>query len=514
MPHRDSFVLAHDVSHRGSTALAHAVPRGISIDLARPRRVWVHRLATCAALAILAPAALSAQTKRVPESPARYRATTNKLIDGALADTTGFIRLAELVDTHGHRLSGSQSLETAIDWLEAKLKADGLDNVHTEPVMVPHWVRGAESVELIEPRRTSMKMLGLGGSVGTPAGGITAPVVVISSFDELAKRAAEVRGKIVLFDVPFTNYGATVAYRALGPSAAAKVGAVAMLLRSVGPFSIASPHTGGLRYDTTVTKIPAAAITSEDAGMLHRLQARGLPVSVKLVMNAQLLPDAPSRNVIAQITGREKPDEVVVLGGHIDSWDVGQGAMDDGGGVVAAWEVLRLMKRLGIRPRRTIRLVAWTNEENGLRGGLGYAKAHEADLSKHVLAIESDGGVFKPVGFEVGASDAAYKVIAQIAPLLDRIGAGSLHRAAGSPGADITPLVEYGVPGLEVDVGESRYFWYHHTDGDTMDKLTSREFTLCVAAMAVAAYVAGELPEMLAKGKPLAGAGRKGPATK
>ncbi len=449
---------------------------------------------------------------RAQSTPASYRATANKLIDGALADTTGFIRLAELVDTHGHRLSGSASLETAIDWLVAKLKADGFDNVHTEPVMVPHWVRGAESAELLTPRRAPLRMLGLGGSVGTPAGGIIAPVVVISSFDELAKRAAEVRGKIVLFDVPFTDYGATVQYRALGPSAAAKVGAVGMLLRSVGPFSISSPHTGGLRYDTTVTKIPAAAITVEDAGMLHRLAARGMPISVKLVMNAQMLPDAPSRNVVADVRGREKPDEVVVLGGHIDSWDVGQGAMDDGGGVVAAWEVLRLMKRLGIRPRRTIRLVAWTNEENGLRGGIGYAKAHAGELSKHVLAIESDGGVFKPVGFRVGASPAAFKVLREIAPLLDRIGAGTMIPEDGSPDADITPLVDAGIPGLGLDMGDSRYFWYHHTDGDTMDKLNSKEFTLCVATMAVAAYVAAELPAQIPQGKAEKGVTRKGAA--
>ena len=473
------------------------------------------RLSTGLLLALVAATVvpLGADAQSATATPSAYRATANKLIDGALADTTGFIRLAELVDTHGHRLSGSASLETAIDWLVAKLKADGFDNVHTEPVMVPHWVRGAESAELLTPRRAPLRMLGLGGSVGTPAGGITAPVVVISSFEELIQRAAEVRGKIVLFDVPFTDYGATVQYRALGPSAAARVGAVAMLLRSVGPFSISSPHTGGLRYDTTVTKIPAAALTVEDAGMLHRLAARGMPISVKLVMNAQMLADAPSRNVVADFRGREKPDEVVVLGGHIDSWDVGQGAMDDGGGVVAAWEVLRLMKRLGIRPRRTIRLVAWTNEENGLRGGIGYAKAHASELTKHVLAIESDGGVFKPVGFRVGASTAAYNVLREIAPLLDRIGAGTMIPEDGSPDADITPLVDAGVPGLGLDMGDSRYFWYHHTDGDTMDKLNSKEFTLCVATMAVAAYVAAELPTQIPQGKAEKGATRKG-ATK
>ena len=224
------------------------------------------RLASALLAVTLAVAPLSAQSRGSVATIAGYRPTANKLIDGALADTTGFVRLAELVDTHGHRLSGSASLETAIDWLTAKLKADGFDNVHTEPVMVPHWVRGAESAELIEPRRTPLRMLGLGGSVGTPPGGITAPVLVIGSFDELAKRAAEVKGKIVLFDVPFTEYGATVQYRALGPSAAAKVGAVAMLLRAVGPFSISSPHTGGLRYDTAVTRIPAASLTVVENG--------------------------------------------------------------------------------------------------------------------------------------------------------------------------------------------------------------------------------------------------------
>lgn len=453
------------------------------------------RRATLLGAAAIAITAAATPAAAQASAVASHKATADRIIDAALADTTGFIRLAELVDTHGHRLSGSASLETAIDWLAAKLKADGLDNVHTEPVMVPHWVRGAESAELIQPRRMKLAMLGLGGSVGTPRGGITAPVVVLGSFDEMNRRAAELKGKIVLFDVPFTSYGETVQYRSRGPSAVAKLGAVAMLLRAVGPFSISSPHTGGLRYDTTVKKIPAAAITTEVSAMLRRLQARGLPVRVKLVMNAQMLADAPSRNVIAEVRGREKPDEVVVVGGHIDSWDVGQGAMDDGGGVVAAWEVLRLMKRLGITPRRTIRLVAWTNEENGLRGGIGYARAHASELGKHVLAIESDGGVFTPAGFRIAASDSSMAIATEIAKLLARINAGTLIRGEDSPDADITPLVNAGITGMGLDVGESKYFWYHHTDGDTIDKLSSREFTLCVATMAVMAYVAAELPE-------------------
>jgi len=217
-----------------------------------------------------------------------------------------------------------------------------------------------------------------------------------------------------------------------------------------------------------------------------------------------MLPDAPSRNVLAEVVGREKPDEIVVIGGHIDSWDVGQGAMDDGGGVVAAWEALRLMKRLGLRPRRTIRLVAWTNEENGGRGGRAYRDAHAGELAKHVLAIESDGGVFKPGGFRVAATDSAFRIASQVAALLERIEAGTLHRSADSPDADITPLVQAGIPGMGLDVEQAKYFWYHHTDGDTMDKLSSREFSLCVATMAVMAYVVADLPHALPQALPRA----------
>lgn len=240
-------------------------------------------------------------------------------------------------------------------------------------------------------------MLELGGSVATAAAGITAPVLVVDSFDDLQKHAAEARGKIVLFDVPFSTsrppfeaYREAVAYRGGGATAAARVGALACLIRSIAPYSIQSPHTGGRRYDTAVARIPAAALSLEDAMMLHRMPDRGEPVVVTLKMSARFEPDAPSRNVVAEIVGSEKPGEVVVLGGHIDSWDVGQGAMDDGGGSVAAWEAVRLMKQLGLKPRRTIRVVLWTNEENGGRGGRAYRDAHAAAVDKHMLAIESD----------------------------------------------------------------------------------------------------------------------------
>jgi carboxypeptidase Q len=301
----------------------------------------------------------------------RYRADADRIIDGALADSSAWRRLAVMTETFGNRFSGSQSLERAIDWVLARMKEDGLQNVRGEPVMVPHWVRGAESAELVSPRRANLPMLGLGGSIATPPGGITAPVLVVSTFDELRAKAAQAKGKIVLFDAPFTSYRETVEYRGNGAIEAARVGAVASLIRSVTPYSQRTPHTGGMRYDSTVRKIPHAAITVEDAEMLHRMQDRGEKIVVTLRMSARTLPDAPSRNVVAELVGREKPEEVVVFGGHIDSWDVGRGAMDDGGGVMVAWEALRLLKRLGLQPRRTIRVVGWTNEENGTRGGRG-----------------------------------------------------------------------------------------------------------------------------------------------
>jgi carboxypeptidase Q len=340
-------------------------------------------------------------------------------------------------------------------------------------------------------------MLGLGGSVGTAARGITAPVLVVGSFDELERRRPEARGRIVLFDVPFTTYGETRRFRSDGPSAAARAGAVACLIRSVASFSIRSPHTGRLTYDSTVARIPAAALSVEDAMMLRRMSERGDEVVVTLRMEARELPDAQSRNVVAEVVGREKPDEVVVLGGHIDSWDVGQGAMDDGGGSVAAWEAVRLMHRLGLRPRRTVRVVLWTNEENGVDGGNAYRDAHAADLEKHVMAMESDGGVFQPRGVVFAGTDPAAKIVAQVASLLRPIGATGVQRAAESPEADIAPLVERGVPGIGLDVEASRYFWYHHSDGDTLDKLDPADMARCVALMAVTAYVVADLPAAL-----------------
>ncbi|HUP89362.1 MAG TPA: M20/M25/M40 family metallo-hydrolase, partial [Longimicrobiales bacterium] len=310
----------------------------------------------------------------------------------------------------------------------------------------------------------------------------------------------EAKGKIVLFDVPFTNYGETVRYRGGGPSAAARVGALAVLIRSVSSYSMKNPHTGSTNYDTTAARIPAAAISVEDAMMLHRMVNRGQKVVVRLKMGAQQLPDILSRNVMGELRGREKPDEVVVLGGHIDSWDVGVGAMDDGGGVVAAWQAVKILKDLGLQPRRTIRVVGWTNEENGTRGARAYAEAHGAEAAKHVLAIESDGGVFRPLGFGFSGSDSARAIVEQVGKLLDRIGAGSISRGGG--GADIGPMMQLGVPGMGLNVVGEKYFWFHHSAADTMDKLDPREVNLCAAAMAIMAYVIADLPTALPRALP------------
>ena len=454
------------------------------------------RRAIVSAAVLISTSSLAAQSSG-PVSQV-YGPTAARIVSAALADSgKAWEKLARFTDYSGNRFTGSAALERGIDWVLADMKKDGLDNVRGEPAMVPHWVRGNESATLVQPRIAKLPMLGLGGSIATPKGGITAEVMVVSNFAELTKRAAEAKGKIVLFDAPFVSYGQTVAYRREGAIAASKAGAVASLIRSVTPYSMRTPHTGQMAYDSAVTKIPHAAITVEDAMMIHRMINRGEKVVVRLEMEAQTLPDVPSRNAVAEIRGSEKPDEVIVLGGHIDSWDVGQGAMDDGGGLVVAWEALNLIKKLGLKPKRTIRVVGWTNEETMGRGGLAYREAHKADADKHVLVIESDGGVFAPQSFGFTGSDSARAVLKQIASLLTRV--GPIAIGANGGGADIGPMMELGVPGVGLEVDGSKYFWFHHTDADTMDKLDPMEMQRCVAAMAVLAFIVADMPDKLVR---------------
>jgi carboxypeptidase Q len=449
----------------------------------------------------LAPAALAQPRPSLAES---YRETASRLIGAALVDEGGWRKMQYLCDRIGHRLAGSAGLERAIAWSVAEMKRDGLRNVQAPLVQVPHWVRGAESAAMLEPLESPIAMLGLGGSVGTPSDGITAEVVVVPSFEEMEKLGAErVRGRIVLYDVPWQGYGRTVAYRGAGASRAAKLGAVAALVRSVTPVSLRSPHTGAMNYAADAPRIPAAAISVEDSTRIRRLCESGAVVRVRLNMGAQTLPDSDSANVMGEIPGREKPEEIVVMGGHIDSWDVGQGAQDDASGCVACWQAVLLAAQLGLRPRRTLRVCLWVNEENGLRGGLAYRQWAGDTVKNHVAAVEMDGGAERPVGFGLSIAGAGSEVMAramarmqQIGQLLQGIGAGSM--LVGGGGADIGPLTRDGVPAIGHRTVGQRYFEWHHSESDTLDKIDPQEFRLSVAALAVLGFVLADMPERLA----------------
>jgi carboxypeptidase Q len=425
-----------------------------------------------------------------------YRPPATRLLEAARTDGTAWQRLTDLTDTFGPRLSGSPALEAALRWAAAEMEKDGLDRVRLEKVMVPRWVRGRESAQIVEPFPSELAMLGLGNSVGTGPSGVQAELAVVRSFDELDARGEALRGKIVLYNVPFTTYNDTVRYRSAGAARAARRGAVAALVRSIGPAGFRTPHTGALRYEAGTPAIPAAALAAEDADRLQRLADRGTRVVVRLTMEARMDGEAESANLVADLTGRDQPQEVVLVGGHLDSWDVGTGAMDDAGGSIVTWDAVRLVKALGLRPRRTLRVVLWTNEENGLRGAYAYRDAHLAELKDHVLAIESDSGVFKPLGFGFTGSPAARELVREIASLLAPLGAEEVGAAGG--GADVGPLVQAAqVPAMSLTVDGTRYFSLHHTAADTVDKLDPREVAACVGAVAVMAYVVADMPDRL-----------------
>lgn len=464
---------------------------GIGYTAGMPRRLL---LLVPALAALLAPPSPRSQTAAPWLDP--YRETVRQLIAAASADAFAWNRLAELTDTFGSRLTGSANLERAIGWAVDAMKADGLENVRDEPVMAPKWVRGREHALVVDPPEHPLAMLGLGGSVGTPPEGVEADVLVVRDFDELAARAGEARGRIVLFNVPFTTYGQTVVYRTLGAQRAAAYGAVAALVRSVGPEGLRTPHTGALQYADDVPRIPGAAIAAEDAARIQRLADRGRRVRVRLVMEARLEGEVESANVVGEIVGRERPGEIVLVGGHFDSWDVGTGASDDAVGCIVTWEAARLLKALGIRPRRTVRVVLWTNEENGLRGALAYRDRYLHQAADHVLALESDSGVFWPARLGFTGSDAARRIVNDIATLLAPIGLDTVGPSGG--GADIGPIAQAGqVPTMSYNGDATRYFTIHHTPADTIDRISRDEVSRAVAAIAVMVYVVAEMPERL-----------------
>lgn len=460
------------------------------------RRTFACVLAAVVTYGLVVP--VSARQDPSPAWLAPFRDNAAKLIAAAQANDFGWQRLAELTDTYGHRITGSENLNRAIRWAEATMKKDGLANVRTEKVMVPHWVRGRESAVILDPPEHPIVMLGLGGSVGTPPSGLEADVLVVKDFKDLDARGEQAKGRVVLFNVPYTTYGETVAYRSGGAAAAAKYGAVAMFVRAVGPMGLRTPHTGNMNYGTAAVKIPAAAIAAEDANRIQRLTDRGLRVRVRLTMEARVEAQAESANVFGEIVGRERPNEIVLVGCHFDSWDVGTGASDNGVGCIVTWEAVRLMKSLGIQPRRTVRVGLFTSEENGASGGLAYRDAYKAAAADHIFALESDSGVFAPSSLGFTGAPAAKRIIDDIGTLLTPLGFPPIGPGGG--GADIGPISQAGnVPMMAYNGDSFRYFTIHHTPADTVDRIAADEVSKAAAAIAAVTYVVADMPERLPK---------------
>ena len=416
-----------------------------------------------------------------------------KIINAAMADSSAWNRLAYMCDTYGPRLAGSEGLNKALEWVYQEMKKDGFSNVVKEKVMVPKWVRGKEKCELLEPRSDILPIAGIGGSIGTPKEGITAPILVVHSFDDLKAKADQAKGKIVVFNFPWVNYGVNVQYRFRGAFAAAEAGAVASLFRSASPVGFRNPHTGMMgQYPDTLPKIPHAALSMEDVNMLERLHDTGHNPVIRLYMEAQTMPDAESYNVMSEITGTESPKDIIAMGGHSDSWDVGTGAHDDGGGMIATWQALKILKSIGIQPKKTIRAVMWVNEENGVRGGKAYAEAHKDE--KHSLVFEFDSGVFPPSGIGFTSSDSTlFDKVKTFEPYLKKVGDITVNKGGG--GVDIGPMMKLGINGMSLSTkDDGKYFWFHHSPSDTPDNVNPEDLNKCVAAIAVAIYLYSELP--------------------
>ena len=414
------------------------------------------------------------------------------ILDAALTSPSAYETLSYLTDEIGPRLSGSKGAALAVQYATSRFREWGID-VTNEKVMVPHWVRGEERATLVSHNDQKIVLTALGGSVATPAKGVTADVVEVNSYDELKELGAKIKGKIVYYNNPmdmdlvhggraFEAYRKAVQFRSTGASRAAEYGAVATVIRSVASASLRTPHTGALRYDAKLPKIPSAAMTTEDAMLVHRLIARGDRVRMHLVLTPRTLPDVESANVVAEIRGSEHPDEIVVIGGHLDSWDLGTGAIDDGSGAAMSMEALHLIKSLGLKPRRTIRCVLFMNEENGLNGGRAYAAAHKAELAKHVAAIETDAGAAAPTGFSTTLKGDALTAFEGRTAFLSRLKANRFEPAQET-GADTSFLVEAGVPGFGLVPEPLHYFDYHHTPADTLDKVDPKELAADVAAV-------------------------------
>jgi carboxypeptidase Q len=439
-------------------------------------------------------------------------ADLKRLRQTALSSDYAYRQVAHLANNIGPRLSGSAQANKAVEYVAGELKAIGCE-VRLEKVMVPHWVRGEETAALIQfpgqAENTAQKIVlcALGASVATPPQGITAEVIAVKNFDELKLlRRDKVAGKIVLFNYSFDKqmaaegrggdaYGEAVVYRADGPSSAARQGAVACLIRSVGGADYRIPHTGQTHYADDAAKVPAAAVTAEDADLIVNLLSEGA-VKMRLVLTPQTLPDVESYNVIGDVKGSDHPEQIVIVSGHLDSWDLGTGAIDDGAGVAVSMEAANLVRKLNLRPKRTIRVVAWMNEENGLCGSKQYAKSHEKEISNHFGVMETDGGAGHPLGLNIKARSEVKAMLAPVAAILQESGAGILNLVEHC-GADIEPLEKAGVPAFSPIQDSRFYFNYHHTSADTLDKIVPKELAENSAVVAVAAYALANMEQPL-----------------
>src|SRR5579871_6916932 len=441
--------------------------------------------------------------------PAQLLDELSAIKTAALSDDYAYRQVAHLTENIGPRPSGSLQAKAAVDYVAGELRALGL-TVQLEEVKVPHWVRGAETAELVEypgqAKGTGQKVVltALGGSTSTPAEGLTADVVVVNNFDELkALGHDKVAGKILLFNeifdkekaaagIAFVAYGEAVRYRGAGPKAAADLGAAAALVRSVGSADFRLPHTGF----SFPAGIPAGAVTAEDADLVAHLAAEG-KVRMHLTLTPQKLPDATSYNVIADLKGSEHPEQIVVVSGHLDSWDLGTGAIDDGAGVAVAMEAAEILQKLHLHPKRTLRVIAWMDEESGGAGSQAYTKDHSSEFPRHVAAIESDSGAAHPLGFDVKMTTHATELLRPALAVLGSFGATAMQPSSYAPGADISAMSEAGVPALGLLQDGRTYFHYHHTAADTLDKIVPAELRENAAAMAVMGYALANMKEPL-----------------
>ena len=462
------------------------------------------------------PGAASTGSPSPSPTPAVFSTETladlKRLQQAALTSDYAYRQVAHLSNNIGPRLTGSAQAAKAVEYVAGELKAIGCE-VQLEKVKVPHWIRGEETAALVQfpgqAANTTQKIVlcALGDSVATPADGIEAEVIAVRNFDELKSFPREkVAGKIALFNYPFDKqmaaegrggeaYGEAVVYRADGPSAAARQGAVACLIRSVGGADYRLPHTGQTDYTNDAPKIPAGAVTAEDADLIADLVRQG-PVRMKLVLTPQTLPDVESANVIGDIKGAEYPEQVIVVSGHLDSWDLGTGAIDDGAGVAVSMEAANLIQKLRLKPKRTIRVIAWMNEENGLAGSKQYAKDHEKEWMNHFAAMETDGGADHPLGINIKAKPEVKKTFAPVAAILHGSGAGMLNLVEHC-GADIGPMEKAGVPAFSPIQDSRFYFNYHHSAADTLDKIVPKELAEKSIIVAVTAYALANMEQPL-----------------